>query len=1032
MSTSTDLLLWDGDPAGFSQWKSNAADGSSARLSVEPGTTGSALRLDFTLGGHGSWVIARRELSAVLPPHYVAVATLRGAGGDPFELQLKLVDASGANVWWWRRAGFAPPKQPTTLKLHKASLEFAWGPASGGEPGQIAAVELGLAGGERPITGTLWIAALRIEARDPAEAHPVVQVARASSAAAERGPERAREPDPATAWCPADGDAQPWIELDFGRRCEFGGVVIDFAATVVACRLLASDDGTQWTELAHTAAQQTSRAWLRTADGEARFARIQFDAGAMPGVVHVDVVPLELAVSPARYTSAAARRAPRGRFPRHLLGEQAYWAVVGPDGGEHKGLLSEDGALEVDAESFTLEPFIWAEGRLITWADVETRVALADRHLPIPSVEWRAPGIRLHITAFASGPASRSALVARYAVVNEGRAQRALRLFLAVRPFQVNPAWQSLNLVGGVAPITRLACEPAALRVDDARRVVAVTRPDHVGAAPSNDGLAALAAGRVPAASRVDDPIGFAEGAFGFDLDLGPGESATVAAALAWHESTPPLPTGLDRAAAMAWVDEQLAATRAAWRARLARVPIELPPSAARMTDSLRASLAWIVVNREGPRIQPGPRCYRRSWIRDGTMTGTALAEMGLADEVRAFLRWYAPYQLADGQVPCAVDHHGIDRAIEHDSHGQLIWGVVETFRLTGDEAFLRELWPHCLRAVDALAALRAQRTSEAYRGTSFFGLLPESISHEGYASHPVHSYWDDFFALRGLGDAADAAAWLGDAPAAERIGALRDAMRADLHASIARGMAEHGIDFIPGSAELGDFDPTSTAIAFDPCAEANGLPATALARTFARYWSELEARRRGDAKNEAYTPYEVRTAAALLMLGQRDRALSLLEWLIADQRLTPWCEWPEISWNDRRAPRFFGDLPHGWVASSFVRAVRRLIAYERSDDSALVLAAGVPDGWVREAPGVRVRALPTHFGRLDYTMCADGEDRVRVTLGGDAHPPGGFVIVSPFDRPLRSVLVDGSTRPVIEPDRIALVQLAAELVLIY
>src|SRR5262249_5218069 len=109
-----------------------------------------------------------------------------------------------------------------------------------------------------------------------------------------------------------------------------------------------------------------------------------------------------------------------------------------------------------------------------------------------------------------------------------------------------------------------------------------------------------------------------------------------------------------------------------------------------------------------------------------------------------------------------------------------------------------------------------------------------------------------------------------------------------------------------------------------------------------------------------------------------------------------------------RRAPRFFGDLPHGWIASSFVRAVRRLIAYERRDDGALVLAAGVPEAWVREAPGVRVRGLPTHFGSLDYTLCADGDDRVRMTLGGTARPPGGFVLVSPLARPLRAALVGG------------------------
>ena len=35
---------------------------------------------------------------------------------------------------------------------------------------------------------------------------------------------------------------------------------------------------------------------------------------------------------------------------------------------------------------------------------------------------------------------------------------------------------------------------------------------------------------------------------------------------------------------------------------------------------------------------------------------------------------------------------------------------------------------------------------------------MPVSVSHEGYLAQPVHSYWDDFWALRGLRDAVDLA----------------------------------------------------------------------------------------------------------------------------------------------------------------------------------------------------------------------------------------------------------------------------------
>lgn len=1029
MPSPDDLVLWGGDAADSAEWHANAADGSGAKLSVEPVAHGGALRLDFTLAGHGAWAIARRELAATLPAHYVAVLELRGAGAQPVELQLKLVDPSGANVWWWRQHAFVPGNAPARLVLRRASLEFAWGPLSGGEPSRIGAVELALAS-DNGANGTLWIDGLRLEAREPNPAQLCIGAACASSAAEGHAAAHALEADARSSWTPAAGDAHPWLELDLGRRCEFGGVVIDFAAGVHACRLLASDDGVQWTPLAAIAASTARRGWLRTADGEGRLARLEFSGGDVPEIVHAEVVPIELAVSPARYLTAIALRAPRGRYPRHLLGEQAYWAVVGADGDERKGLLSEDGALEVDAESFTLEPFVWADGRLVTWADVTTSVSLADDHLPIPSLEWDAGDLRLRITACAVGAPGASTLVARYALENRGT-PRSLRFFVAVRPFQVDPAWQSLNLIGGVAPITQLECGADTVRVNGAHAVVAITRPSAVGAAGSDNGLSALAGGGAPAAARVDDPVGFAEAAFSFERTLAAGEIAVIGVAVPLHDTTPAPPAGLEPDAAAAWVDAQLAATLTHWRTRLARVPIALPRGAARMSDTLRASLAWILVNREGPRIQPGPRCYRRSWIRDGTLTGTALVEMGFADEARAFLRWYAPFQLPDGRVPCAVDRHGIDRAVEHDSHGQLVWGVVEVFRLTGDRDLLQELWPHVLAAVDAIENLRAQRTTDAYRGSAAFGLLPESISHEGYASHPVHSYWDDCFAVRALADAADAASVLGDGAAAARIGVLRDAMRADLRASVARSIADHAIDFVPGSVELGDFDPTSTAIAFDPCAVASLLPAATLARTFERYWSEFEARRRGELPNEAYTPYEVRTAAALVMLGQRERAVALLDWLIADQRLAPWCEWPEIAWNDRRAPRFFGDLPHGWVASSFVRAVRRLIAYERADDGALVIAAGVPEAWVREAPGVRVRGLPTHYGPLDYSMCADGKDRVLVTLGGTVSPPGGIVVVSPYVRPLRGTVVDGREQapPTTE---LVLHERATELILLY
>ena len=80
---------------------------------------------------------------------------------------------------------------------------------------------------------------------------------------------------------------------------------------------------------------------------------------------------------------------------------------------------------------------------------------------------------------------------------------------------------------------------------------------------------------------------------------------------------------------------------------------------AARRSQAALTATAHILVTRSGPALQPGPRRYTRSWIRDGAMMSAALLRMGHAREVREFIRWYAPHQRADGFVPCCVDRRG-------------------------------------------------------------------------------------------------------------------------------------------------------------------------------------------------------------------------------------------------------------------------------------------------------------------------------------------------------------------------------------
>jgi hypothetical protein len=231
------------------------------------------------------------------------------------------------------------------------------------------------------------------------------------------------------------------------------------------------------------------------------------------------------------------------------------------------------------------------------------------------------------------------------------------------------------------------------------------------------------------------------------------------------------------------------------------------------------------------------------------------------------------------------------------------------------------------------------------------------------------------------------------------------------LVASIRRVMETRATDYLPASVELADFDPSATAIAVTIAGMLPDLPRDALDRTFDRYWSTVEERAQGSGTSGSYSPYELRNVEALVRLGRRERAYELLTAIFRDQRPAAWNQWAEIVWRDPGAPRFIGDMPHTWVGSSFVRALRTMLAYEREEDRALVLAAGVPAEWLAGGgSGVGVKRLPTYFGVLTYTLRPEGDGALRLRLSGDLSvPPGGIVLMPPLPRALGAVTVNGT-----------------------
>ncbi|TMA25363.1 MAG: hypothetical protein E6J87_22880 [Deltaproteobacteria bacterium] len=779
----------------------------------------------------------------------------------------------------------------------------------------------------------------------------------------------------------------------------------------------AGDDGASWRTLWSARQAEGPRHYVYLpGGGRSRRLRLLLQAPAAGSsgfaIASLRVEPYEFSRSLHDFFHAVAAHERRGLHPRWLYRTQTYWTPVGVEGGATAAIVNEEGMVEPDRASFSLEPFLFADGELVTWADADVSQSLAQSWLPIPSSHWRWRDLALTTTAFASGGADACARV-RYRVENTGAAPVRVRLFAAVRPFQVTPPWQSFQGMGGTSPISDLAWNAGAVYVNGRKVVIPLDEPSGFGAAAFEQGgaLRHLARGELPRSAQVHDEFAHASGALCWDLELAARSARAVEVAVPFGERAPDFcdSEALCRSARAI----SLESTARAWEQKLGAVSIRLG-AAAECVDALRTAAAHVLVNRDRAALQPGPRRYTRSWIRDGATMAAALLRMGCSAEVRDFVRWYAPYQAADGNVPCAVDRNGADWLPEHDSHGQLAFTVAEYWRLTGDRALAAELWPAVLAATRYLEQLRAQRLGPEFRAPerrACYGVLPESASHEGYLAHPVHAYWDDFWALRGLGDAADLAQMLGDEPEAKRLSALRDALGECLYASIEATIADRKLPYVPGSVEWADFDPAATATALVTTDAVRRLPEAALRYSYDEYLAGFRRRRNGEIDWNNYTAYEIRIIGALVRLGRREDAHELLDFFLSDRRPRVWNQWPEISWRDPRSPGHLGDVPHSWIGAEYVLAVLGMLAYESPDDGSLVLAAGVSDAWL-DGGGVEVAGLPTWWGPLGYRLRRDGPRALRLDLSpGLREPPGGVVVRPPLPGALAGVTGDGVVR---------------------
>jgi hypothetical protein len=1019
-------------------WHTVVSEGAGLTLASVPGKTGNALAMQFDLSKVSGYVIARKDLSVELPDNYQFVFDMR-ADAPVNNFEFKVMDEN-ENVHWIKKLNVTFPKDWTRQRVKKRHLTFAWGPKRDAPLRSVRAIEFVVSVGSGG-KGTVYIDNFRFEPIDDAaaaKARPVVMGKSTGAAKAKIAPDGST----IAGW--RTGSRLPaTLLVDFGCQREFGGLAITWAAGrgATAYAVDASDDGKEWQSAFRAAGGNGGQDYVYLPEAECRYLRLSVTGAEGKKGVQADSIRIEppaFSASSNDLFRAVAADAPRGYYPKYFLNEQTYWTVTGAPGDDKEALMNELGVVEPDKTSFSIEPFMYLDGKLLTWQDVTTTPSLVRGYLPLPGVTWRyRDEWTLTIEAVAGGVAGNSVLGLRYVLEMHRPGNARPSLFLAIRPFQVNPPWQFLNVVGGATRIDSLAMVDGRIRVNE-RDVIPMTAPSGFGATAFASGeiVEYLARGVLPAGQSVRDGNGFASAALRYDFSLMEGDRSEVIVAVPFHgwrgSPQPNMPAG----SAGDYHSLMTRTTLDWWQAHLNTFHITVPPQAEPVVQTVLSNLAYIMINRDGPGIQPGSRSYERSWIRDGALTATALLQTGHPEEVREFLDWYAKGQFPSGKIPCVIDARGPDAVPENDSHGEFIYAIMQYYRYTLDTAWLHGKYDAVVKTVRYIQSLRAMRKTDTYKnGTAeqraLYGLVPESISHEGYSDIPRHSYWDDFFILRGLKDAVEMAAVLGERHDAAEFAAERDDFRMDLYASMRLAMQNLKIDYIPGCAEIGDFDATSTTIGVVPGGELGAIPEPQLHHTFDKYFAYFQERLTRET-GPNYTPYETRLMGTFVSLGQRKRVEEMLNFFMNDRRPPAWNHWAEVVWRDPKTPKFIGDMPHTWVGSDFVRSVRAMFLYERDRDTSLVIGAGIPASWIASATGVAIDGLPTYYGKVSYRMKQDGKVLTVGIPSGITMPAGGVVVAAPAEQPIRTVTVNGRPAGASPSGEVRLLELPASVIIEY
>lgn len=669
---------------------------------------------------------------------------------------------------------------------------------------------------------------------------------------------------------------------------------------------------------------------------------------------------------------------PRAMYWIALNVTHRNWTMIGNLDSEYEAVVDPRGLLTPQFESWSLDVWLKVGDELVAPSRLDAVEQYLEDDLPVVVTRWRHDNWLVETKAYAGKVGEQEQVINSVRVCNDGVEEADCELGLAIRPY--NPEGVSLVkqlcyqperrtwLINGV-PSLYLGAQPA-LVITGNHREGDVSLRFHSAEAPCRE---------------IACPAGLASGLSMYCLRLKPGESFMADAHMPLKAGEPIVLTDQPDAG------HAYGQMQAAWSSKL-KQGLELEFPDARLTSSFNANKAYMLLFHDGNYITPGPMTYHHFWFRDAAYLLNALDKLGYHREVEQVLDTYPGRQRRDGFY---ISQNG-----EWDANGQAIWAIMEHYRLTGNTEIVHKHYSGISKGANWIEQKRTSRKCDT--SAPHHGLLPPGFSAEHFGPND-YFYWDDFWGIAGLREAALAAGLLGRADDAARFKSWErtfgDAVQASLRSVEAR-LGEAVMPVSPyrrlDSAAIGSIS------ALYPL-RLMGANDRLIANTLKALKQKCFI---GDAflqsmLHSGLNCYLSMHYAQCLLMRRDNGYWHQVNWFL--EHATPTFTWPE-GINNQTMGGCMGDGHHGWAAADWVLILRNSLLVE--DGDVLVLTPALPGEWVQPGKHLAARKAPTYFGTVDMEVAfSDGAAELLLTSTWRKAPAA---IHWYLPVPIKGALIDG------------------------